>query len=92
MKKEHSIDPSEIEFLETLRSRPELRELVEQLCSISRDDDDACYSADDAESKIEKTGQELKLQVLQSWAASCSCSEDSLQAKLGNAKRSKKNS
>ena len=40
MKKEHPIDPSEIKLLKTLRSRPELRELVEQLCSISRDDDD----------------------------------------------------
>ena len=92
MKKQHPIYPSEIKFLETLRSRPELKELLEQLCSISRDDDAACYSADDAESKIEKTGQELKLLVLQDWAASCSSSEDCLQAKLGNAKRSKKNS
>ncbi len=47
------------------------RVLMKSLCSISRDADERCYSADDAESKIDKLGQELKLRVLEGWAKNC---------------------
>ena len=84
-------DEHEIKLLETLRKHPEIKELVDRLCSISRDDEEDCYSGGDAESEIEKTGQQLKLRVLESWAQSCSSKRESKQAKLENAKRSKKN-
>ena len=84
---------SDEEIFADLKSDPKMLPLLRQLAQVSRDRDEHCITADQAEEKIDEIGQQLKLAALERWAGQAASNQAQAMLDSGEAcKRSKKKS